>query len=221
MTAFPNPLALPARARRGSVLASTAMALVIAYIVIDVALQAASPHYSPVSDAESNLAVGPFGWVMQANFASRAVMSGCLVGAIWLTGSSSSRKSIGLALVALAGICSLALVFAAADINRPGEFGMTPRTLVGAVHVVFASAGFIGILIGMLLLLPWVSQTLRGPIPAIFLAVAVAGLLSLGASLAFYPQVAGLAERLCLLGILGWVFFVSLGVRRQLTPLHG
>lgn len=194
LTLSPNPLALPARARRGSVLASTAMALVIAYIVIDVALQAVSPHYSPVSDAESNLAVGPFGWVMQANFASRAVMSGCLVGAIWLTGRSSSRKSIGLALVALAWICSLALVFAAADINRPGEFGMTPRTLVGAVHVVFASAGFIGILIGML---------------------------SLGASLAFYPQVAGLAERLCLLGILGWAFFVSLGIRRQLTPLHG
>ena len=175
-------------------LASTAMALVIVYIVIDVALQTVSPHYSPVSDAESNLAVGPFGWVMQANFASRAVMSGCLVGAIWLTGSSSSRKSIGLALVALTGFCSLALVFAAADINRPGEFGMTPRTLVGAVHVVFASAGFIGILIGML---------------------------SLGASRAFYPQVAGLAERLCLLGILGWAFFVSLGIRRQLTPLHG
>lgn len=202
-------------------LAGWTMTLAVLYIVIDLVLQLLPPHYSVVSDAESNLAVGPFGWVMQINFASRAVMSGCLVATIWLAAPASRRKSVGCLLIAFAGLCSLALVFFATDVNRPGEFGMTPRTLVGTVHVVFATAGFVGILIGMLVLLPWVTKAIRGPGPTIFLTIAMAGLLLLGASLLIYPQVAGLAERLCLVGILGWAFVVSLGLRRDLTRVPG
>lgn len=197
------------------------MALVVLYIVIDVVLQLLPPHYSVVSDAESNLAVGPFGWAMQFNFASRAVMSGCLVATIWLTGRPSRRNATGCALIAVAGLASLALVFFATDVNRPGDFGMTPRTVVGTFHVTIATAGFIAILLGMLLLVPWAAQTLRGPAPTVFLAIAVAGLMSLATSLAFLPQVAGLAERLCLIGILGWAFVVCLGVRREIRRFRG
>jgi hypothetical protein len=48
----------------------------------------------------------------------------------------------------------------------------------------------------------------------VFLVVAAAGILSLGATIAFAPSVLGLAERLCLAGILGWAFVVSAAVRR-------
>jgi hypothetical protein len=192
------------------------MILAVLYAVIDVVLQALPPYYSIVSDAESNLAVGPFGWVMQINFALRAVMSGLLVASIWWTGSPSPRKTVGCLLIGFAGLCSLALVFFATDVNRPGEFGMTPRTVVGTVHVGIATAGFIAILLGMLLLVPWVLRSVHGPAPTIFLAIAIAGLLSLGASLAVYPQVVGLAERICLVGILGWAFSVAAGLQREI-----
>ncbi len=190
------------------------MVLVVLYLAIDIVLQFLPPHYSVVSDAESNLAVGPFGWAMQVNFASRAVMSGCVVAAIVSTGGSSRPKIIGCALIAFAGFCSLMLVFFATDVNRPGEFGMTPRTMIGAVHVYFATAGFVAILLGMLLLTPWVGRTLRRRPATIFLVTACAGLLSLAFSLAVVPQIVGIAERLCLIGILGWAYVVCREIRR-------
>ena len=197
------------RVRRG--FATVAMILVLLYALIDIVLQALPPHYSVVSDAESDLAVGPFGWAMNLNFLARAAMSGCLVVAVALTAPASPRRIAGAVLLALAGLCSAALVFFPTDVNRAGEFGMTPRTTLGLVHVVFATSGFLAVLAAMALITSWIGRPRL--VTGIF-AVALVGLVLLGVSLALLPQVVGLAERLCLLGILGWAFAVCLELRR-------
>ena len=199
------------------------MVLIVTYVAVDVILQFLPPHYSVVSDAESDLAVAPFGWMMQINFASRAVMSGCVVVAISLSRGRTGLRTVGSALITIAGLCSLALVFLAADVNRPGEFGMTPRSVIGTAHVVFATTGFVAILLGMLLLTPWLNCTIQRRTSTLFLAVACLGLVALALSLVSHPQIVGLTERLCLVGILGWAFIVCHGLRglNRLRPERG
>jgi hypothetical membrane protein len=186
------------------------MGLVLLYVLIDVVLQFLPPHYCVISDAESNLAVGPFGWVMNLNFLARALMSGCVVAAVALTAPASRLRRVGSVLLAIGGLCSAALVFFPADVNLPGEFGMTPRTPVGLVHVVIATSGFLVVIAAMTLLTLWIG---RRRLVMGFFVVALAGLGLLTVSLVVLPQVVGLTERLCLVGILGWTFALCLELR--------
>jgi len=200
------------------------MALVGAYVAIDVVLQLLPPHYSPVADAESNLAVGPFGWVMNLNFLARAAMTFCVLVVVAHVGPNTVMRRLGSLLLALAGLCSAALVFFPTDVNAPGEFGIAPTTTVGAVHVAFATTGFLLALAAMTLLTIWMrgvpSLARVRRAAAVMLGVAVAGLVSLAVSIAWVPSVLGLTERLCLLGILGWAFVVCLsGRERPAAPL--
>lgn len=188
--------------------------LVLLYVLVDVALQLLPPHYSVVTDAESDLAVGPLGAVMRANFLARGAMSGCLVAVILLSWPITRARIVGGVLIAFAGFCSAALVFFATDVNRPGEFGMSPRTVVGTVHVVFATAGFLAVLAGMIV----VTVSLRRQFAlamTLALALAIVGLVSLAASLLVVPQIVGITERLCLIGILAWAFAVALRARGE------
>jgi hypothetical membrane protein len=191
--------------------ATAAMALVLIYVLTDVVLQLLPPHYSVLSDAESDLAVGPFGWAMNLNFLARAMMSGCVVVAVAFTAPASRLRRFGSGLIALAGLCSAALVLFPADVNNAGDFGMTPRTTVGVVHALFATTGFLVVLAAMALLTRWIGR----PRPVmVFFVVALSGLLLLAVSLVALPQVVGLTERLCLVGILGWAFAFCLELRR-------
>ena len=205
----------PTAARARRVFTTAALALVLLYVLIDVVLQFLPPHYSVVSDAESNLAVGPFGGAMNLNFLARAVMSGCVVVAVALTAPASRLRTAGSVLLALAGLCSAALVFFPTDVNPPGEFGMTPRTTVGLAHVVIATSGFLAVLLAMALLTRWIGRprAVRG-----FFVVALVGLGLLAVSLAVFAQVVGLTERLCLVGILGWTFALCWRLRGLPPP---
>jgi len=191
---------------------------VVVYVLVDVVLQLLPPHYSAISDAESNLAVGPYGWIMNLNFLGRAVLTLCAAVAIGLIGPSSGLRRAGLALMILAGACSAALAFLPTDINGPGEFGLQTSTLVGGLHLAVASLGFFAALAGFALLTGWLRRTkpLRSVYPAALTltAVASAGLLSVGVADHFAPNLIGLAERVCLAGILGWAFVVCAGIRR-------
>jgi hypothetical protein len=193
------------------------MALVVAYIVVDVVLQLLPPHYSLVADAESNLAVGPFGWIMNLNFLSRAAMTFCVLVVVSGIRPASTIRRIGSVLLGLAGLCSAALVFFPTDVNGLGEFGIAPTTAVGTVHIVFATTGFLLALAAMVLLTLWMRKApvLRGVrrAAAVFLGVAVLGLVSLGISIVYVPSILGATERLCLAGILGWAFVVCFSAR--------
>lgn len=200
-------------------LATIALVGAVLYVLVDVVLQLLPPHYSVVSEAESNLAVGPYGWIMNLNFLARGVVTVCAVAALARFGPRSRLQRTGLALMLLAGVCSAALAFLPTDIADPDAPGLAPATTIGAAHLAIASLGFITALIAFVLLTVWLrgSDRLRSAYPAavILTAVALTGLAWLAVAITLTPGVIGLAERLCLAGVLGWVIAVCAVVRRR------
>jgi len=204
--------------------ATAAMVGVVLYVLIDVVLQFLPPHYSPISDAESNLAVGPYGWIMNLNFLGRAVFCVCVVVAIALAArdrAHAQRDALlhtGLALLLIGGVSSAVLAFFPTDVAAAHTSTLQTSTTVGVVHLVFASFGFVTALVAIMLLTIWLR--IRRVLPRIqawaitFAALTLAGLLLVVASSAWAPGVVGLAERLALAGILGWTYAVSAGIRR-------
>ncbi|TFD73644.1 DUF998 domain-containing protein [Cryobacterium gelidum] len=215
--------------------ATAAMVGVLLYVLVDVVLQLLPPHYSPISDAESNLAVGPYGWMMNLNFLGRAVTSGAVVGALFATARTNHPRArvpwprllgAGLALLALGGVCSGVLAFFPTDVVTAendaaavtADHGVVAVTTAGTVHLVVATVGFVVALVALVLLTAWLYQS--GQLPAArglaltFTTLAVLGLFFLGLSLTVQPALLGLAERVCLLGILGWTYSVAGGIRR-------
>ncbi|HEV7949241.1 MAG TPA: DUF998 domain-containing protein [Glaciihabitans sp.] len=201
---------------------------VLLYIAVDVVLQFLPPYYSPISEAESNLAVGPYGWIMNLNFLGRAVLSFCAIAAIRLSGSPSSVRTVGLVLLGLAGTLSGLLAFFPTDVADPstsadghGALAVTPT---GTVHLVLATVGFVAALASFVLLTLWLRREAISdsadwrPVyrrAVVMLIVAAGGLAALAVSIVWVPQVLGLAERICLLGILGWVYLVCDGIRTR------
>ena len=86
------------------------------------------------------------------------------------------------------------------------------------MHLFVATIGFAAALLGILILSAWLRlqtklrQTYR--VALIFAAIAAGGALWLALSATVAPGLTGLAERICLAGVLGWTFFVCAGIRR-------
>ena len=198
--------------RRG--FATLAMVGVIVYVLVDVVLQVLPPHYSVISDAESNLAVGPYGWIMNVNFLGRAITTLCAMAAIMRAGPVSSLRRTGVFLMFVGGLCSAVLAFFPADVD-PGSTAVA--TAVGTVHLYVAGIGFLAALAGILVLTHWirVAPELTKVFGAALALAAVAalGLAFLGATTIIWPGLLGLAERICLAGVLGWVMVVCAAIR--------
>ncbi|TFD68961.1 DUF998 domain-containing protein [Cryobacterium ruanii] len=204
--------------------ATAAMVGVVLYVLVDVVLQFLPPHYSPISDAESNLAVGPYGWVMNVNFVGRAVFCVAAVVAIALTAHTlvSGRRDrllgFGLVLLLVGGASSAVLAFFPADVSAAHTSALQTSTTVGVIHLAVASFGFVAALFAILLLTIWL--WIRHVLPRVrpwataFAALTLLGLLLVVAASALAPGVVGLAERAALAGILGWTFSVNAGIRR-------
>ena len=205
-------------------MSALAMLGVCLYVFIDVALQFLPPHYSPISDAESNLAVGPFGWIMNLNFLGRAVFCVAAVMAIALAARLlvPRRRDLllgaGLGLFLVGGASSAVLAFFPTDVSASHESTLQTSTTVGAIHLAVASFGFVAALIAILLLTAWlrIRQVMPRvqPWAIVFAAFTLTGLLAVVAASAWAPGVVGLAERVALVGILGWTWCVSAGIRR-------
>ena len=183
---------------------------VLIYVVVDVVLQFLPPHYSPISQAESDLAVGPFGLIMSVNFFGRGITTAALIVAILAATPRSRTRTIGSALLAVAGLCSALIAFFPTDI--PAHGGLAPSTVPGVLHVIGATSGFVLALAAFWVLRFWTPATPKAA--DVSLGVASAGLVFLGVSIVAQPQVLGLAERICLVGILGWVFVVAAHLRK-------
>jgi hypothetical protein len=183
---------------------------VLIYVLVDIVLQLLPPHYSPISQAESDLAVGPFGWIMSINFFGRGITCAALVVAILSTAPRTRARATGTTLLAAAGFCSALIAFFPTDI--PAHGGVAPTTVHGIIHLVGATSGFVLALAAFWVLTFWVPARSRGA--GVTVAVASAGLLFLGGSIAVAPEVLGLGERVCLAGILGWVLVVATRLRK-------
>ena len=200
-------------------LATIALVGAVLYVLVDVVLQLLPPHYDVISEAESNLAVGPYGWIMNLNFLARGVVTLCLGAALSSFGPRSRLRQTGLALMLFAGACSAALAFLPTDIAPADAPGLAPTTALGTAHLAVAVLGFVTALIAFVLLTWWLrgSDRLQSAYPAavILTGVALAGLAWLAVAITLTPGVIGLAERVCLAGVLGWVIAVCAVIRRR------
>jgi hypothetical membrane protein len=114
------------------------------YIVLDIVAQLLPPHYSAIRQAESDLGVGPYGWVMDINFVVRGILSLAFAYGLYLAWPQTSKAPrISLALIGTWGIGAFVLAVNPADLSGPA-------TIHGTIHVLTAGVVFLSLAVGEL-----------------------------------------------------------------------
>ena len=212
MTSLPDDSVQPRRARY---LFVGAIAGIILYVILDALAQSLPPYYSPISQAESDLAVGPYGYIMTLNFINRGVFSLCFLFGILLTVYSTDTANPRLRRGAYAfAVWSVGALLLAAF---PTDVPATPASWHGAVHLLVAIVAFLGgafgalyISLGMVGSSP-IARARGVALPLAALSFILCLLEVFGALLApgFYANYGGLVERAFLGSVLFWVATVS------------
>jgi hypothetical membrane protein len=114
------------------------------YIVLDIVVQLLPPHYSPIRQAESDLGVGPYGWLMDVNFVVRGILSLGFAYGVYLAWPTPDRPRAGLALVGAWAVGAFVLAVSPTDISGPA-------TLHGVIHLIAAGLAFLFIAVGALI----------------------------------------------------------------------
>jgi hypothetical protein len=199
---------------------TVAAGLILLYAVLDIVAQLLPPHYSPISQAESDLAVGPYGYVMTINFVNRGVLSLLFLVAFYWTLRAEkgpvARYSGGLVLMGIWAVGALLLA------AFPTDVPATPVSWHGLIHLVVALIAFLAGAFGVLLLSVRFGESLRLallrpyalPLGAIsvLLCLIDLGLPFVAPRLA--GHIGGLAERLFLGAVLLWILYVSVALAR-------
>ena len=188
---------------------------VILYLLLDITAQILPPHYNPISTAESDLAVGPYGYVMTLNFVNRGLLSlaflYAFVRTLRLWGIDAGKYRSGVFLLGVWAVGALLLAMFPTDVPA------TPVSWHGAIHLVVALLSFLGGAVGILRLSlrfgddPAMRAARRFALPLAVIAVLFLVLL-FGLPFAV-PHVAarigGLTERVLIGSILVWILAVS------------
>ncbi|HXQ49393.1 MAG TPA: DUF998 domain-containing protein [Thermoplasmata archaeon] len=200
---------------------------ILLYIVLDVLAQLLPPHYSPITQAESDLAVGPFGVVMTLNFVDRGVLSIVFVYALVGTvrrerrGWAPLRSGVAFLSIWTVGAFLLAVF--------PTDVPNLPLSGHGAIHLVAALLAFFGGAVGVFALADHFgeSESLRpakGFALPFAILVVVLFVVEITAGFAV-PRIAdqyrGLTERLFLGSVLAWIFAISVYLVRRPLPAPG
>ena len=194
--------------------------LIVLYIVLDAIAQALPPHYSPISQAESLLAVGPYGYIMTINFLNRGVFSLLFVYAMVqvfsMFGENWRNYRLGLCAIVIWSVGALLLA----------GFPATGRTI--GIHTIIAIIVFIAAPLGELSISLKLSQT-KALAGVKKIALVIAGLAVL--SMIFYWGVlpflhplksdySGLFERLLIGSVIAWMGIMSTyALRHDNSPL--
>jgi MFS family permease len=185
------------------------------YVILDAVAQSLPPYYSPISQAESDLAVGPYGYIMTLNFINRGILSLFFLFGIVLTVYSTDTANPRLRRGAYAfAVWSVGALLLAAF---PTDVPTTPVSWHGAVHLLVAIAAFLGGAFGALYLsLGMVGSSpvtrARGvalPLAALSVVLCLAEIFGPFVAPGFYAHYGGLVERVFLGSVLFWVGMVS------------
>jgi hypothetical protein len=183
---------------------------IILYVALDAIAQILPPHYSPISLAESLLAVGEYWYIMTVNFLNRGFLSLMFIFAfvVALNVMSVSTKPfrLGIALLAIWAVGAILLAFFPAT-----------QTWQGAFHLTIALVAFIGGGFGTLEISRKMNLVaeLRGVARiANILSMIVVASWAVEFLLPFVTphlnaEIGGLTERIFLGGVLLWVGIVS------------
>jgi hypothetical protein len=189
---------------------------VILYLLLDIIAQVLPPHYNPISTAESDLAVGPYGYIMTLNFVNRGLLSLAFlygfVHTLRLRGIGTGRYRSGVSLLGVWAVGALLLAVFPTDVPA------TPVSWHGAIHIVVALLAFLGGALGVLRLSlrfgddPALRAAKRFALPlagvAILFLVLFFGLPFLIPHIA--ARIGGLTERVLIGSVLLWILTVSI-----------
>jgi uncharacterized membrane protein len=183
---------------------------IVLYVVLDVVAQLLPPHYSPISQAESDLAVGEFGFIMTINFLVRGVLSLLFIYAFLRTLDyakvARSQFRTGTYLLGAWAVGAILLAVFPTDVPA------TPISWHEAIHIVLAIIVFIGAAFGTLSISQKLPQNgaFRGlKRIALPLSIIVVAFLVLFFFVHLNSQIGGLTERLFLGSVLLWIGVVS------------
>jgi hypothetical membrane protein len=203
------------QADRARVLFAVAIIGVVIYVILDAVAQSLPPHYSPISQAESELAVGPYGYIMTLNFVNRGIFSLCFLFAVMLAANSSDTASPRLRTGGwMFAVWSVGALLLAAF---PTDVPPTPVSWHGLIHLVVAVIAFLGGAFGALYISRGMEHNkmlgkARGvAVPLAYLSVilCLVEILGPGAAPGFVAHYGGLIERMFLGSVLLWVVAVS------------
>lgn len=215
------------QARRSRLLFGAAIVGVVLYVILDAVAQSLPPYYSAISQAESDLAVGPYGYIMTLNFINRGVLSLCFLFALFLTANSSDTTSPRLRrggyLFAMWSVGALLLA------AFPTDVPATPVSWHGAIHLIVAVFAFLGGAFGALYISLGMASNrplarARGvALPLAYISVVLCLLQLLGAlALAHLnSSYGGLIERLFLGSVLLWITAVSATMLKSSVSIVG
>ena len=193
--------------------------LIILYLVLDAIAQVLPPHYSPISQAESLLAVGPYGYIMTVNFLNRGVLSLLFVYAfvqiLTMLGENWRNYKLGLYAIAIWGVAALLLA----------GFPATGPTL--GIHTIIGIIIFIATPLGELSISLKLSKVkaLAGVrrIALVIAGLAVLFMLFYLGALPFLHHLksdySGLFERLLIGSVIAWVGITSTYLLRHVNSL--
>jgi Protein of unknown function (DUF998) len=198
---------------------------VIFSILLEVFIQVLPPHYSPISQSESSLAVGPYGYLMAINFVIRGLATFLFIAAFVRIVPRAGQSRSGLILLGISGVEKLIIAVATTDLTPH------PETVHGTIHALTALSGFFLEALGALL----VARGLRhvpqwSPSQRRLVGLASAALiwsLVVIVTVAVSTQIGvwGLFERILTVLLLLWIYLVSLQLwrasdssRNQLLP---
>lgn len=175
-----------AQLNRSRGLFAVALVGVLVYVGLDAVAQSLPPHYSPISQAESVLAVGPYGYIMTLNFINRGILSLCFLFAILLAANSDDMASLRLKRGSwLFAVWSIGALLLAAF---PTDVPAFPLSWHGTIHLFVAVAAFLG-----------------GALGALYISLGMAGNRTVGKARGIALPLAFLSVALCVVAVFGWV----------------
>ncbi len=185
----------------------------VVYIVLDAVLQTLQPQNNLFRDAESLLAIGPYGFLMNINFFVRGILSLSIIMALRDIAREPSVKINGLPFFTVWGAGSFLLgIF---NTDKPNRVAMHV-TFHGIMHLFLAAAAFLCAPVGAIM----ISSSLRkiGRLAAVRVPAMAVGIISAVFLVAMFlfgrGTHLGLFERLFIGSVLVWVVIVASGVLR-------
>jgi hypothetical protein len=115
-------------------------------VLLEVIVQLLPPHYNPLSQSESDLAVGPYGFLMAINFVIRGLLILIFLVAFMRVIPQEGQSRSGLILLGVSAIGKLIIAFVPTDLTSP------PQTIHGTIHALVALVSFFCGALGILLL---------------------------------------------------------------------
>jgi hypothetical membrane protein len=189
--------------RRARPVAAAALAGIVLYVLVDVALVFVRPQFSVLRSAESDYGSSGHGaWLMDANFLLRMLVGLAVVWSLRSAVGERVRLGIGAGLLVVWAVASGLLAF------FPDDPAGTPLRTHGRIHVALAGIAFLAVLTGMVVTARRLRADARfGPVvrPLLGLAgLALAWLVLLGHSGIRAHALGALWEKAFLATVLTW-----------------